>query len=140
MSRRKTHTLEIHGKHLYPLAAIERRALPELHVTLSYEGSDEDRKHWVTGKVKIVGAGDIFLENLPAKLKKMKSEPLEIVAPNLREAKKEAVEWADELVGHFLETGLFSVAVLDADDMDGGYFEYEPELRVVRAQVFRGGR
>jgi len=138
MARRKTHTLEIHGKHVYPLKLVERRSLPELEVTLSYLGWDEERTHFIEGKVKIVGAGDVFLDTLPAKLKKMKSKELSIQAPNLRDAKKEAIDWADELIGHFLETGLFSLAVLDADGMDAGYYEYEPELRVVKATVFKG--
>lgn len=142
MARRKTHTLEIDGKHLYPLALVERRSLPELQVTLVYHGlaspgRGASEKHWIDGKVKIVGAGDVFLGTLPVKLKKMKTEELLIVAENLRDAKKQAVDWADELIAHFLETGLFSMAVLDAKDMGAGVFEYEPELRVVKASVYK---
>lgn len=138
MARRATHTLDIHGKHLYPLKLIERRALPELYVSLDYMGWDENRTHYIEGRIKIEGAGDVFLRDLPAKLKKLKSEELAIEATNLREAKKEAVDWADELIGEFLASGLFSLAVLDADGMEAGYYRYEPELQVVRAKVYRG--
>lgn len=137
MARRQTHTLEIHGTHTYPMEIIENRQLPELNIELDYLGWDENRIHYFEGRVKILDAGDLFLEHLPAKLKKLKATDLEIEATNKRTATKEAVEWADELVGEFLKSGMFSRAVVDASGIEKGVYEYEPELEVVKARVYK---
>jgi hypothetical protein len=134
---RSTHTLEFNTKWTYPLSVVERRQLPELEVTLDYLGWDEDRTHYIEGKVKILHAGDVFLEHLPAVLKKLKQKELKIEARNKREAVKEAVDWGDELIAEFMASGLFSVAVLDASGVEKGVYEYEPELRVVKAKVYK---
>jgi hypothetical protein len=138
MAKRQTHTLEIQGKHLYPLSLIEQRRLPDLEVSLSYDGwDDHSGKHIFVGRVKIHEPSQRFLEDLPAKLRKMKSEELHIEATNKRSAQKEAIDWGDELIAHFLESGLFSMATLDARGMERGKYEYYPELRVVKAKVFK---
>ncbi len=134
---RQTHTLELQSRHTYPLADIEGRRLPELQVELNYLGWDEDRVHYFKGKIKILDAGDVFLANLPAKLKKLKAKELAIEATNKRTAEKDAIDWGDETIGEFLASGLFGLAVLDATGMDRGKFEYEPELKVVKARVYK---
>lgn len=137
MAKRQTHILDIHSKHTYPLSEIDGKRLPELNVEVNYLGWDETRTHFFEGKVKILYAGDLFLRHLPARLKKMKDIGLDIEATNKRDAEKEAIEWADELIGEFLATGLFGLAVLDATGMDKPVYEYEPELQVVKARVYK---
>lgn len=137
MTKRRTHTLELHSKHTYPLTEVEGKRLPELDVELDYLGWYEDRSHQFEGRVKILYAGDLFLAHLPARLKKLKSEQFDVREPNKRRAEKAAMDWADELIGEFLATGLFGLAVLDASGMERGIFEYEPELKVVEAKVYR---
>jgi hypothetical protein len=116
---------------------IEGRQLPELQITLDYMGWDEKRIHYFEGRIKILDAGDLFLAHLPAKLKKLKATDLDIEATNKRTATKEAVDWADELVGEFLKSGMFSRAVVDATGIEKGKYEYEPELEVVKARVYK---
>jgi hypothetical protein len=137
MAKRMTHTLEINTRKNWPVTQIEQRRLPELEVTLDYEGWLEDGRHVFVGKVKIHEPSQRFLQELPAKLKKMKTQDLLIEAPNKRTATKEAMDWADELIGHFLESGFFALATLDARGMEKGKYEYIPELRVIRAKVYK---
>lgn len=137
MARRATHTLEFNSNWTYPVSIIERRQLPELQVTLDYLGWDENRTHFIEGRIKILDAGDVFLEHLPQALKKLRKEELDIEASNKREAMKEAMDWADELIAEFMASGLFSVATLDATGLDRGKYEYEPQLKVMEAKVYK---
>lgn len=137
MARRATETLEFDSKWTYLMSDVEGRRLPELQVELDYLGWDENRTHFFKGKVKILYAGDVFLEHLPAALKRLRMEELDIEAKNKREATKEARQWADDLIGEFMASGLFSVAELDATGMGQGKYEYEPVLRVVEAKIYK---
>lgn len=137
MARRATHTLEFKSNWTYPMSVVEGRQLPELDVTLDYLGWDEEKTHYIEGNVKIEYAGQVFLEHLPAALKKLRTEELEIESKNKREAIKEAMQWADELIAEFMASGLFAMAELDATGLDRGVYEYEPVLRVEKAKVYK---
>lgn len=138
MAKKQTHTLEIHGKHHYALAKLERKLFPHLHIYLHYLGK-EGKEHIFEGKVEILDAGDYFLSNLPARLKQLKEEELAIRATNKRSASKEAMDWADDTVGEFLMSGLFGLAMVDATGIDKGIYEYEPEVAVTKARVYKVG-
>ena len=137
MARRATHTLKFDSKWTYLMSDVEGRRLPELSVELDYLGWDEERTHHFKGKVKIRYAGDVFLAHLPAPLKRLRTEELDIAAPNKREATKEAMQWADDLIAEFMASGLFSLAELDATGINKGKYEYEPVLRVVEAKIYK---
>jgi hypothetical protein len=134
---RATHTLEFTSDWIYPLSDIERRQLPELEISLDYLGWDENKTHHIKGRVKILHAGDLLLQHMPPALKKMRVEQLDIEAANKRTAFKEAVEWADDLIAEFMASGFFSLATLDASGIEKGVFEYEPQLKVTSAKVYK---
>lgn len=137
MTRRATHTLEFKSNWTYDMSDVEGKRLPELKVTLDYLGWDENRLHFIEGRVKLLYAGDVFLEHLPAALKRLQKENLDIEAPNKRDAIANAMQWADELIAEFMASGLFAIAELDATGLDRGVYEYEPVLQVVEAKVFK---
>jgi hypothetical protein len=139
MAKRQTavQTLEFKSSWIYSIEDIERRSLPELEITLEYLGWDEEDRHWIDGKIKIIGAGDTLLDNLPKYLKGLKKEELEIRDKNSKAPVKKAMEWADEMVAEFLASGLFSVAVVDATSLGRGVYEYVPQLKVVDAKVYK---
>lgn len=135
--RKPSRDLLFDSKYTYDISDIEGRALPELEVTLDYLGWDEGRRHYFEGRIKILDAGDVFLSNLPAALKKMKAEELEIEATNKREATRNAKQWANDIIAEFLASGLFSIATLDASGIGEGVYEYEPVLRVEKARIYK---
>lgn len=137
MARRATHKLEFKSNWTYNMSDVEGKRLPELQVDLDYLGWDENRLHFIEGRVKILYAGDVFLEHLPAALKRLRKEELNIEASNKRDAVARAVQWADELIAEFMASGLFSMAELDATGIDKGVYQYEPVLQVVEAKVFK---
>lgn len=137
MARRQTHTLDIVGKHVYSMESVERRSLPELEVKIDYMGQTEDGLHVWEGHAKLIGAGQKLSEQeLPEKLRKLVSgkDWMEVTADGKREGAKETIEWGDQTIGSFLESGLFSMAVLIGPD--GKTWEYHPELKVVSARVY----
>lgn len=137
MARAHKHTLEIHGKKSYPISLIERRALPELEIHITHEGKTEDGDNVWTGRIDIIGAGSGLLTNdLPKSLQGRLKKETEFVERLKRDGNKETLEWADETVGHFLESGLFSLAVVIT--ADGKKWEYEPQLRIISAKVYKG--
>lgn len=137
MAKRQTHTLDIVGKHVYSMSSVERRSLPELQVKVDYIGRTEEGLHVWEGHVKLIGAGQkLSQEELPEKLRKLVNNEdwMEITHDGKREGAKEAIEWGDQTIGAFLESGLFSIAVLKGPD--GKSWEYHPDLKVVSARVY----
>jgi hypothetical protein len=142
MAKKKTHTLTIHSKHTYSIADIERRQLPELVCTLVYDYEDEDGQHWFSGALQVKYGSDRHTGDLSLKLKKMLKKKYDIGGRGFKATQKQAIDWADQTIAEFLESGLFSIAVLDASGANEGRkkgprYEYEPVLQVVKAEVFQ---
>jgi hypothetical protein len=137
---RHTHTLDVRGRNVFAASDIEERRLPDLEVTVRYQGKpDEERVHVFSGKAKIHDKSKRFLSELPAKLAKMETKELAIRGKNKRDSEKEAIDWAELLVEDFLKSGFFSYATviyLDSDGTEKKRYEYHPELRVVSAKVY----
>lgn len=137
MARRHTHELTVNTRHQYSLSEIEGKRLPELNITLTHVGKNEDsREHDIEAKVKILYAGDMFLADVPEKLMKLKRETWVYSHANKREAAQAALLDAEEMVQKFLASGLFGLAVVDAVGIGKREYEYEPQLRVVGARVY----
>lgn len=142
MAKHKTHTLTIHSKHTYSMADIERRQLPELVATLAYDGESEDGDQWFTGSLSVKYGNDRHTGELSAKLKGMLKKKHAISGRGFKTTQKMAIDWADQTIAEFLESGLFSIAVLDASKSEEGrrkgpVYEYEPVLQVVKAEVYK---
>lgn len=138
----RTHTLTLLGKHVYPMADIENRSLPELAATVVYDGEDEEGTHFFTGNVKIKYGSDRLHSELSQKLHGLLNKKHVISGRGFATTHRAAIDWGDQLIAEFLQSGLFSIAVLDASGSESGnrkgpVYEYEPVLQVVKAEVYK---
>jgi len=136
MARRHTHELTIRSRNEFSLSDVEGRRLPELNITLAHIGKDENGVHEIDATVKILDAGDMFLYDLPEKLKKLHRETWAYSGSSKREVATLAMNDAEAMVDKFFKYGLFGLAVVDAESIGRKVYEYEPQIKTVGARVF----